>query len=157
MEVRIGVDGHAGEKRNRYVVLDIETTGLLAEKDRIIEIGAVAVCGDAMEEEFQSLICTERPIRRQAGKVHGITAEILDGQPKPAEVLTAFREFFGGSTLVAHNADFDVWFLRYEYWRLEHTLINPCKHKARWFVRTPVKRPYHVKKFFQHPSVTYAA
>ena len=53
---------------------------------------------------------------------------MLAGQPKPQEVFASFRQFFGDSTLVAHNVDFDVWFLRYEYWRVGHTLIN--RHKC---------------------------
>jgi len=117
------------KKTPRYVVFDLETTGLFAAKgDRIIEIGAVVVNGDNMGEEFSSLIFTNKKISKEAQKVHGITAEMLVGQPKFEDVLASFREFMGDSTLVAHNADFDVWFLRYEYWRLGHTLIN--RHKC---------------------------
>jgi len=113
----------------RYVVFDLETTGLFAAKgDRIIEIGAVIVNGDSMGEEFNSLIFTDKKISKEAQKVHGITAEMLAGQPKFEEVLASFKEFMGDSTLIAHNAEFDVWFLRYEYWRVGHTLIN--RHKC---------------------------
>jgi DNA polymerase-3 subunit epsilon len=115
--------------RLNLIVFDLETTGLFVERGhRIIEIGAVAVNGDVMGEEFSSLIFTDKTITKKAQKVHGITAEMLAGQPKPEEVLAAFRDFIGSSTLVAHNAVFDVWFLRYEYWRLGHTLIN--RHKC---------------------------
>ncbi len=113
----------------RYIAFDIETTGLFVEKGhRIIEIGAVEVNGDVMGEEFNSLIFTNKAIEKKAQKVHGITSEMLAGQPKPEEALAAFRDFIGDSTLVAHNADFDVGFLRYEYWRLGHTFIN--RHKC---------------------------
>jgi DNA polymerase III subunit epsilon len=116
------------KKIPRYVVFDLETTGLFAAKgDRIIEIGAVVVNGDSMAEEFNSLIFTDKKISKEARKIHGITTEMLIGQPKPEETLAAFREFMGDSTLVAHNAEFDVWFLRYEYWRVGHTLINRQK------------------------------
>jgi DNA polymerase III epsilon subunit len=113
----------------RYVVFDVETTGLFVERGhRIIEIGAVEVNGNAVGEEFQSLVCTDKKITKTVQKIHGFTMEMLAGQPKPEEVMAEFRQFIGDSTLVAHNAVFDVWFLRYEYWRLGHTLIN--RHKC---------------------------
>ncbi|MCX5815776.1 MAG: 3'-5' exonuclease [Proteobacteria bacterium] len=128
MKERTGINDCDNKRGKRYVVFDVETTGLFVEQGhRIIEIGAVAVNGGVMGEEFSSLIFTDKPITKKAQKVHGITTDMLAGQPKPEEALAAFRYFIGSSTLVAHNAVFDVWFLRYEYWRLGHTLINPHK------------------------------
>src|SRR4030067_2838174 len=102
----------------RYVVFDVKTTGLrLWRNDRIIEIGAVAVIGEDMVEEFHTLIDADKPITKAAQKVHGITREMLAGQTKAEEALAAFRQFVGKSTLVAHNSDFDIGFLRYEYSR----------------------------------------
>lgn len=96
----------------RFVVFDVETTGLYVDKGhRIIEIGAVAVTGAEMGEEFQSLISTKAPISKAVRKIHGITPEMLVGQPDVGEVLTRFRDFVGESTLVAHNALFDMGFL----------------------------------------------
>ena len=113
----------------RYVVFDVETTGLSAAiGHRIIEIGSVAVNGDAMGEEFQSLIYTEKPIRKAAQKIHGITAEMLAGQPDAKQVLSAFRRFVGTSTLVAHNAAFDIAFLQREFIRAGLILNN--RHKC---------------------------
>ena len=110
---------------SRYVVFDMETTGLFVEKGhRIIEIGAVAVNGDTMGEEFQGLIYTRKPISKAAQKVHGITAKMLAGQPEAIEVLSSFRQFIGTSTLVAHNAAFDVGFLQWECMRVGFFLNN---------------------------------
>jgi DNA polymerase III epsilon subunit len=129
MKKRTEINDCANKPGKRCVIFDLETTGLFVEQGhRIIEIGAVAVNEDVMGEEFSSLIFTDKPITKKVQKVHGITADMLAGQPKPEEVLAAFRDFIGDSTLVAHNAVFDVWFLRYEYWRLGHTLIN--RHKC---------------------------
>jgi len=89
-----------------------------------VEIGAVAVNRDTMEEEFQSLICTRKPVSKAAHKVHGITAEMFAGQPDAKEVLSAFRHFVGTSTLVAHNAAFDVGFLQWELMRVGFFLNN---------------------------------
>jgi DNA polymerase III epsilon subunit len=109
----------------RYVVFDIETTGLrLWRNDRIIEIGAVAVTGEDMGEEFHTFIDSDKPITKAAQKVHGITKEMLAGQPKVQEALARFKRFIGNSTLVAHNTDFDIGFLGFEYSRIGQGLRN---------------------------------
>jgi DNA polymerase III epsilon subunit len=103
----------------RYVVFDVETTGLSpARGHRIIEIGAVAVSGEAMGEEFQSLIRTDAPITKAARKVHGIGPQMLVGQLEAKEVMSLFKGFIGTSALVAHNALFDVGFLQWECMRV---------------------------------------
>lgn len=107
-----------------WVVVDVETTGLSSSRDRIIEIGAVAGEGRLITGEFHSLIDAGRSISRQAQKVHGITDGMLHGQPGPDEVLTEFQRFLGLSSLVAHNAHFDVGFLRHEFGRLGLGLPN---------------------------------
>ncbi len=116
-------------KSRRHIVFDVETTGLLVERGhRIIEIGAVEVIEGIMGEEFHSLIRTDRPITGNAGKVHGITLEMLAGQPKPEDVFASFQQFIGNSTLAAHNAEFDIAFLRNELRRLGKELHN--RHKC---------------------------
>jgi DNA polymerase III epsilon subunit len=113
------------DKTSRYIVFDVETTGLrLWRNDRIIEIGGVAVIGDRIGEEFCTLIDSDKPVTKAAQKVHGITRERLVGQPRAEEALTAFRQFVANSTLVAHNADFDIGFLGYEYSRIRQGLRN---------------------------------
>jgi len=113
------------KRANYYVVFDVETTGLrLWRNDRIIEIGAVAVIGDDMIEEFHTLIDADKPITKAAQKIHGITIEMLVGQPMAKEALSAFQRFMGNSPLVAHNADFDIGFLGYEYSRIGRGLPN---------------------------------
>jgi DNA polymerase-3 subunit epsilon len=109
----------------KYVAFDVETTGLrLWRNDRIIEIGAVAVIGEDMAEEFHSFIDADKPITKAAQKVHGITRGMLSGQPKAKEALSAFRQFIGSSTLAAHNTDFDIGFLGFEYSRIGQGLRN---------------------------------
>ena len=110
---------------NRYVALDVETTGLSARNgDRVIEIGAVAIEGQSIVDEFSSLIDVDKRIPWRVQQVHGITNEMLSGEPKPDEVLPEFYEFITGSILVAHNASFDIGFLRHEFALLGMSLNN---------------------------------
>ena len=101
---------------NRYVALDVETTGLSPKNgDRVIEIGAVAIKDRCIVAEFSSLINSGKSIPWQVQHVHGITNEMLGGEPKPDEVWSEFYKFIAGSILVAHNASFDIGFLRHEF------------------------------------------
>ncbi|HUV50285.1 MAG TPA: 3'-5' exonuclease [Anaerolineae bacterium] len=110
---------------NRYVALDVETTGFSPKSgDRVIEIGAVAIENQSIIAEFSSLIDVDKMIPWQVQRVHGITNEMLEGEPKPDEVLPEFYKFIAGSILVAHNASFDVGFLRNEFALLGMSLNN---------------------------------
>lgn len=80
--------GNSIESRHRYVVFDVETTGLSSRNgDRVIEIGAVAIEDQNINFEFSSLIDVDRDISWRVQQVHGITNETLKGEPKPDEVL----------------------------------------------------------------------
>ena len=110
---------------NRYVALDVETTGFSPKNgDRVIEIGAVAIENQSIIAEFSSLIDAGKMIPWQVQKVHGITNEMLYGKPKSDEVLPEFYKFITGSILVAHNAAFDIGFLRHEFALLGMSLNN---------------------------------
>ena len=98
-----------------YVALDLETTGLIAATDRIVEIGAVRFLGDGREiDRFQRLINPRRPMSPAAFAIHGLSdLDLADASPAH-EVLPEFLSFLGdpGTTaLVAHNAAFDAGFL----------------------------------------------
>ena len=110
---------------NRYIALDVETTGLSPQNgDRVIEIGAVAIEEQSIVAEFSSLIDAGRKIPWRVQQVHGITDEMLYGEPKPDEALQEFYKFIAGSILVAHNASFDIRFLRHEFALLRMSLNN---------------------------------
>lgn len=109
----------------RHVIFDLETTGLSPRQGhRIIEIGAVSVENGAVVGEFSTLIDAGIPVPPVVQAIHGITDEMLEGQPKPEEVLPRFGTFIAGSVLVAHNAAFDIRFLRHELARLKMGLPN---------------------------------
>jgi DNA polymerase-3 subunit epsilon len=113
------------DKTRRYIAFDIETTGLNPLRgDRMVEVGAVAIERGIMGEEFHRLIDIGRPIPKKAWRVHGITGEMLTGQPQAEEVLDDFRQFIDKGVLVTHNADFDIAFLAYECSRIGQSLCS---------------------------------
>jgi len=98
-----------------YTVFDTETTGLApGAGDEIVSIGAVRIVnGRLLEHEvFEQLVNPRRPMSPEAAKVTGIESSMLEREPTIERVLPAFREFCADTVLVAHNAAFDMRFLR---------------------------------------------
>ena len=100
----------------KFIILDTETTGLEVQQGhRIIEIGAVLLNDrKKSEEHFHTYLNPSRLIDEEASKVHGIMNEDLLDKPFFDEVAEEFLEFIDGSTLVIHNAAFDVGFINNE-------------------------------------------
>ena len=117
MEGLIGTPGGGAVRpitEEIFTAFDVETTGLIAGSDRLVEIGAVRFRGGTVLDEFQELIDPGIPMPASAGCVNGITDEMLEGKPGASCVLPRFLEFLGCTPLVAHNARFDVGFLHAE-------------------------------------------
>lgn len=95
-----------------FVAFDFETTGLYPAKDRIVEFGGVRFQGEAVLGEFEGLANPGIPIGAEAAAVSGITDDHVREAPPVAELISTFREFLGDAVLVAHNAPFDLGFLR---------------------------------------------
>ena len=97
-----------------YVAFDLETTGLSAANDRIIEIGAVIMKNGEEIDRFQTFVDPERSLEKRIVELTGITDEMLVGAPKIEKVLPEFLKFIGDRVIVAHNSDFDTGFIRAE-------------------------------------------
>lgn len=106
----------------RQVILDTETTGLsTAQGHRIIEIGCIEMINRRLTgREYHRFVNPERAIDEGAERVHGISLDDLEGQPRFADIAEEFLEFIAESELVIHNADFDVGFLEYELKLMKH-------------------------------------
>ena len=105
----------------RYVVLDTETTGLeVRQGHRIIEVGCIEVNGrNVTETYFHEYVNPEREVDEGAFQVHGISNDMLADKPKFAQIAKSFVDFIRGSTLIIHNASFDIGFLDAELERLD--------------------------------------
>ena len=99
----------------REIVLDTETTGLDAKKgDRLIELGCIELMNRVPTgAEFHAFINPEtREVHPDAERIHGISTAFLKDKPLFAHVVDGFLEFIGQDTLVIHNANFDIGFIK---------------------------------------------
>lgn len=102
-------------RNDSFVVIDVETTGTNPKEDRIIEIALLNVNLQKVNSYLVHRINPERPVG--ATHIHGITDEDIVGKPTFKEVAFDVIQWIGGKTLVAHNARFDLAFLRHELLR----------------------------------------
>lgn len=96
---------------DEYIVFDIETTGLSARNDKLIEIGAVKVRGCEIIDSFQTFVDPEMELSDFTTELTSITTDMVVGAPKAEQAIMEFMDFCGEGFLVAHNSDFDMSFL----------------------------------------------
>jgi len=107
------ITGESDEKiTDEIIFFDIETTGLDADKCDIIEIAAVLAKEGREVASYHSLIKPPRPIDPESIKIHGITDEMVKDAGSIEKVLPEFLEFCGNRPLCAHNASFDIGFIK---------------------------------------------
>ena len=104
--------------QDTYVVFDIETTGFSPLVNKIIEIGAVKVEKGNITERFSTFVNPEVPIPFHIENLTGIKDDMVITAPVIAEVMPEFLAFCDGAVMVAHNADFDMSFIKYNCDRL---------------------------------------
>ena len=110
---RIAVHGGQDQPlEGEIVCFDIETTGLKVDRETITEIGAVVLKNGEIGERFQTFVNPGRRLTPEIIGLTGITDEMLRDAPSLKEALTAFLEFVDGRPLAAHNAEFDIGFIR---------------------------------------------
>ncbi len=98
--------------KDTFVVFDLETTGLDLMNNGITEIGAVKIEKGVIKEHFTTLIKPDYPISEEITKLTGITQEMVKDSPKISTVIPDFMKFIEGAILVAHNAEFDLKFIK---------------------------------------------
>ena len=106
-----------------YVVFDLETTGFSPETNRIIEIGAVKVQNGKIVEKFSTFVNPQVPIPFRIEQLTSINDSMVIDAPVIADILPEFMKFCEGCVMVAHNADFDMSFIKKNCQRLD----IPCK------------------------------
>ena len=106
---------HGGQEQDfddEIVCFDIETTGLKVQREAITEIGAVVLKNGQITDKFQTFVNPGRRLTPEIIGLTGITDAMLEDAPPPEEALAAFLRFVDGRPLAAHNAEFDIGFIR---------------------------------------------
>ncbi|WP_315114871.1 PolC-type DNA polymerase III [uncultured Clostridium sp.] len=123
--VPIVIDGEGRSIDDEFVVFDIETTGFSSINDKIIEIGAVKIKNGKIIDSFSSFVNPKVIIPLKIIELTSITDEMVKDAEDINEVLPKFLEFVGDTVVVAHNASFDVSFIKKNCKDLGLTFNNP--------------------------------
>ena len=109
---------------NRYIIFDLETTGLSPQYAEIIEIGAVRVSDGLIVERFQTYVKPYGKIPASITALTGISEKQTENAPRINEVFPFFKKFIGNDVLIAHNSSFDCRFLAAVCCMMQETLGN---------------------------------
>ena len=113
LDDRIAVHGEQDQDfADEIVCFDIETTGLKVRREAITEIGAVVLKNGEITERFQTFVNPNRRLTPEIIGLTGITDAMLADAPQLKDALMAFLQFVNGRPLAAHNAEFDISFIR---------------------------------------------
>lgn len=141
-------------RQDIFVCLDCESTGLDAEKDRVIEVGLARFTFDQILQSFESLINPECDIPQVSQDIHKISSEMLQGKPKIAEILPQILKIINGHILVGHGIGFDIALLAAEAKRhqipcqIEHSRFIDTLRMARLYGESPVNSLEQLRKHF---------
>lgn len=107
-----------------YCVLDLETTGLSFRTEKITEVGIIKIRNGEVVDEFECFVNPEKPIPQEVVEVTHITDDMVKDAETIDKVIPKIIDFIGDSVLVAHNADFDIGFLKHNFSEYGYTLDN---------------------------------
>jgi len=138
-----------------FVAFDTETTGLNPRQDRIVELAAVKFRDGEIVDQKTWLINPRRTIPYWAQKVHGISTAMVKDQPTFAELYPEFERFIEGSVLIAHNARFDISFMREEMLRSNlsfprNQVVDSLELFRSWY---PELKTFTLEKLAEHANV----
>ena len=102
------------DKKEAFVFLDFETTGLEVIKEEIIEIGAYKIDDEGIESFYQTLVKPTKEISQTITDITTITNEMVTSSPEISSTLPTLLSFIGNATLVVHNAEFDILWLLHQ-------------------------------------------
>lgn len=114
-----------------YCVFDLETTGISAKTEKITEIGAIKIKNGEIIDTFECFVNPEKSIPEKVVEITHITDDMVKDAETIEQVLPKFLEFVGDSVLVAHNAEFDVGFIKHnaslQQLKFDNTYIDTLK------------------------------
>ncbi len=144
--------------QKKYAIVDLETTGGLARRDRITEVGIVLYDGKEVIETFSSLVNPGRSIPREITRITGITDDMVADAPPFYEIAKKIVEMTEGAVFVAHNVRFDYSFLRNEFEQLGYTYTRRQLCTVRLSRKVfPGLRSYSLGNLIKHFDISVSA
>lgn len=142
-----------------FAALDLETTGLYADTDSILEIGVITFRNWSVIDTLHTLIDPGRIIPEAVIKIHGIDESMIAGKPFVGDVLPGVLEFIGDAVLVAHNPSFDLSFLAAAAGRAglnfpDYPVIDTCELARKVF---PGLKSYSLQNLAAHFGIESAS
>ncbi len=141
-------------RKDIFVCLDCESTGLLPDKDRIIEVAAARFTFDQILDEFETLVDPQCDIPETSQDIHKISKEMIEGKPKIAEVLPQLLRMISGHILVGHGIGFDIALIAAEAKRhqipcqIDQQLYLDTLRMARLYGESPVNSLQQLRQHF---------
>src|SRR3990167_3300406 len=141
-------------RKEIFVCLDCESTGLEPKTDRIIEIAAARFTFDKILQEFETLVDPECPIPETSQEIHKISQEMVAGKPKIREVLPKLLSMISGHVLVGHGICFDIALIAAEAHRhgiptqIEKQPFLDTLRMARLYGESPVNSLQRLRQHF---------
>lgn len=140
-----------------YVIVDVETTGLDPEKSQITEIGALKIAAGNPAETFQHYLKISGSVPQKIVELTGITGDILNQKGEDKQhVLSEFKKFTANSTIICHNAKFDLEFLKQAYeqqgmeWKYD-SVIDTLQLARK---KDPNLKSYRLKYLLKHYNLS---
>lgn len=136
-------------ENKKFIVLDLETTGLSKYKHQITEVAAIRIDGDKVIDKYQTLVNPQRNIPSWITRLTWITNEMVENAPTIDEILPDFLNFIKDDIIVAHNSSFDYGFLseniyKHQKFWMENPVLCTRKLTSRLIPELPRKNLWSI-------------